>query len=242
MEHLIIKLLTKRILLNFPLKLPELKSDFTLTLGYLNPALNNPAQISPISTCKIQPNSNFCFSEVQGFDAHFWLSKLIIKKYFLVFITIVITIVISIYIFWVYLFIHQFFFTECLATCFKNSSYIFSKSGRDWSNNRIVCIVQGGNLVSIETEEKWQFINYEIRKRGTWNTSTWHIGLRKIDGVWTWESGEQLNVSKWQYLEPDSHDSYAEISENGGVFNGISKCDDKAYICEMPGGKITFQP
>ena len=152
--------------------------------------------------------------------------------------------VISIYIFWVYLFIYSFifFFTECLATCFKNSSYIFSKSGRDWSNNRIVCIVQGGNLVSIETEEKWQFINYEIRKRGTWNTSTWHIGLRKRDGVWTWESGEQLNVSKWQYLEPDSHDSYAEISENGGVFNGISKCDDKAYICEMPGGKITFQP
>ena len=45
MEHLIIKLLTKRILLNFPLKLPELKSDFTLTLGYLNPALNNPALI-----------------------------------------------------------------------------------------------------------------------------------------------------------------------------------------------------
>ena len=171
----------------------------------------------------------------------FWLSKLIIKKYFLVFITIVITMIISIYIFWVYLFIH-FFFTECLATYFKNSSYIFSKSGRDWSNNRIVCIVQGGNLVSIETEEKWQFINYEIRKRGTWNTSTWHIGLRKRDGVWTWESGEQLNVSKWQYLEPDSHDSYAEISENGGVFNGISKCDDKAYICEMPGGKITFQP
>ena len=144
--------------------------------------------------------------------------------------------------FWVYLFIHFFFFTECLATYFKNSSYIFSKSGRDWSNNRIVCIVQGGNLVSIETEEKWQFINYEIRKRGTWNTSTWHIGLRKRDGVWTWESGEQLNVSKWQYLEPDPHDSYAEISENGGVFNGISKCDDKAYICEMPGGKITFQP
>ena len=48
MEHLIIKLLTKRILLNFPLRLPELKSDFTLTLGYLNPALNNPALFSTV--------------------------------------------------------------------------------------------------------------------------------------------------------------------------------------------------
>ena len=42
-NHQIIKLLTKRIILNFPLKLPELKSNFTLTLVYLNPALKNPA-------------------------------------------------------------------------------------------------------------------------------------------------------------------------------------------------------
>ena len=33
----------KRIGLNFFLKLSNLKPDFTLTLGYLNPALNNPA-------------------------------------------------------------------------------------------------------------------------------------------------------------------------------------------------------
>ena len=43
MEHPIIKLLTKRIILNFLWNLSDLKSDFTLTLGYLNPALNNPA-------------------------------------------------------------------------------------------------------------------------------------------------------------------------------------------------------
>ena len=42
-EYPIIKLLTKRIILNSPLKHPELKSNFTLTLVYLNPALNNPA-------------------------------------------------------------------------------------------------------------------------------------------------------------------------------------------------------
>ena len=31
-------------MLSFLLKLSDLKSDFTLTLGYLNPALNNPVQ------------------------------------------------------------------------------------------------------------------------------------------------------------------------------------------------------
>ena len=104
----------------------------------------------------------------------------------------------------------------------------------------------GGYLVSIETEEEWKFINYEIQKRGTWNTSTTNaslIGLEKKDGVWIWKSGEQLNISKWRDSEPNVDDERAEISMNGSLFNGISRNDKgDAYICEMPGGKITFQP
>ena len=45
LEHPIIKLLAERIKLNFLLKLSYLKSNFTLTAGYLNPALNNPALV-----------------------------------------------------------------------------------------------------------------------------------------------------------------------------------------------------
>lgn len=41
LEHPIIKLYTKKITVKFPLKLSDFKSDFTLNLGYLNPALNN---------------------------------------------------------------------------------------------------------------------------------------------------------------------------------------------------------
>ena len=40
----------KRFELNFLLKLSDLKSNFTLTLGYLNPALNNPGLISKNTT------------------------------------------------------------------------------------------------------------------------------------------------------------------------------------------------
>ena len=40
-----IKSQAKRFELNFLLKLSDLKSNFTLTLGYLNPALNNPGQL-----------------------------------------------------------------------------------------------------------------------------------------------------------------------------------------------------
>ena len=133
------------------------------------------------------------------------------------------------------------FLIGCQPTRFK-SSYIFSESVRDWNNSRRVCNDQGFDLVSIETEEEWQFINDEIQKRGTWNTSAWHIGLWKIGGVWSWLSGEQLNISKWRDSEPDGNDDYAEISKREGLFNGISQNDENAHICEIPGGKITFQP
>ena len=98
-------------------------------------------------------------------------------------------------------------------------------------------------LISIETEEEWNFINYEIQKRRTWNTNAWHIGLENKDGVWVWKTGEQMNISKWRDSEPDGNDTWAEIYKNGGLFNGISRGDEKnTYICEMPGGKLTFQP
>ena len=111
-------------------------------------------------------------------------------------IRIITIVTIRINFFFVYLFL-SFFAIECLATCLKNS-YIFSKSGGDWEENWSVCYYQGGHLVFIETEEEWQFINYEIQKRGSWNTSAWHIGLWKRGVVWTWKTGEQLNISKWR--------------------------------------------
>ena len=110
------------------------------------------------------------------------------------------------------------------------------------NKNAYVCWYQGGDLVSIETEEEWQFISHEIQKRGTSNTSAWHIGFWKFLGVWTWKSGEKLKISKWRDSQPDGNDTCAEISKNGGLFNGISRGDKNAFICEMPGGKSTFQP
>ena len=98
------------------------------------------------------------------------------------------------------------------------------------------------HLVSIETEEEWQFINREIQKRGTWTTGAWHNGLEKKGEVWTWLSRERLNISKWQVSEPGGNDKKAEISKNGGLFNGISTLSRNAFISETPGGKITFQP
>ena len=133
-----------------------------------------------------------------------------------------------------YIYLSIYSVVECQETRFESSWYTFSKWGRSWSRNRKTCGYQGGYLVSIETEEEWQFINHEIQKRSSWNTSAWHIGLtRKKNNTWTWESGEKLNISKWR----DSEDKgRAKISKNESLFNKISRSEINAFICEMPEG------
>ena len=94
-----------------------------------------------------------------------------------------------------YLFLY-FLPIECQVTCLKNSSYILSKRGRVWDINKHICSSQGGDLVSIETEEEWQFINRESQKRGTWTTGAWHIGLEKkpgwVENDWIFRNGKFL--------------------------------------------------
>ena len=134
-----------------------------------------------------------------------------------------------------YIYLSIYSVVECQETRFESSWYTFSKWGRSWWRNRKTCGYQGGYLVSIETEEEWEFINHEIQKRSSWNTSAWHIGLtRKKNNTWTWESGEKLNISKWR----DSEDKgRAKISKNESLFNKISRSEINAFICEMPEGR-----
>ena len=49
----------------------------------------------------------------------------------------------------------------------------------------------GGDIVSIETEEEWNFINDEIQRRNTTNyDNKWSIGLTK--------KGRELELGEWK--------------------------------------------
>ena len=57
--------------------------------------------------------------------------------------------------------------------------------------NRVICQSQGGDLISIETEEEWNFINNEIQRRNTANyDNRWSIGLKK--------KGQELDMDEWK--------------------------------------------
>ncbi|KAJ7382019.1 hypothetical protein OS493_037662 [Desmophyllum pertusum] len=74
--------------------------------------------------------------------------------------------------------------------CFENACYTFTKSGKSWKENRNTCERHGGDLVSMETEEEWKFINHEIQHRTIANPNEYHIGLKKHGDHWEWINGK----------------------------------------------------
>ena len=164
----------------------------------------------------------------------------------LLFITLIIIMIISIFCFYFY------HFVECLYITFKNSWYIISVHETpcfdNWLWARETCQKQGGDLVSIETEEEWNFINDQIQRRNTTDyKNKWNIGLKKKAGNWTWVNGRPLTICKWEQGEPrGEHDAafMYKRSSNGeqGVFGGvgINIRYRHAYICEISEGKLLF--
>ena len=118
--------------------------------------------------------------------------------------------------------------------------------GRCWFWNRVTCQHQGGDLISIETEEEWKFINDEIQRRNTWlDRSKWSIGLTKKAGNWTWVSERPLTIRKWGKGEPSGEHDAAfmyKLSSNGTrtVFGSINSTSAswQAYVCEISKGKL----
>ena len=93
-------------------------------------------------------------------------------------------------------------------------------NGWSWLFNRETCQNQGGDLVSIETEEEWKFINDEIQRRNTkYYISTWSIGLTKKAGNWTWVSERPLTICKWGKGEPSGEHGKAIMSSGPVMAN-----------------------
>ena len=129
--------------------------------------------------------------------------------------------------------------------CFANSCYKFVETGKTWDENRDSCKADGGDLVSMETEAEWEFINSEIQKITLPGVNEWHIGLKK-QGTWQWVSGKPLTINKWQRYEPSGDGDVAVMSKDyppgsHGLLNDLKGLYPKPFICEMPAGKITKQ-
>ena len=131
-----------------------------------------------------------------------------------------------------------------VGKCLADSCYMFTKSGKTFTENQNSCQDKGGDLVSMETEEEWTFINSQIQALTlAGGVNAWQIGLRKTGLNWAWVSGKPLTIQKWQLNEPSGDGAVVVISKDKqGLFDDVADESANAYICEIPKGKKKLYP
>ena len=99
-----------------------------------------------------------------------------------------------------------------------------------------------GDLVSVESEEEWNFLNNTISKLTI--ADEYFIGLRKDDqsGQWRWLSNKNTSQTylPWATGQPSGDgkcaDMYKNYRGNYGKYNDLdcTKAARRGFICELP--------
>ncbi|XP_031568410.1 macrophage mannose receptor 1-like [Actinia tenebrosa] len=116
------------------------------------------------------------------------------------------------------------------------SCYSFHHITKSWEDSNKICQENGGTLVSMETEEEYQFINKTIQSLDV-GENEWYIGLRRIStNYWRWNSGHvNKTIDKWMSGEPSRSDRCVKMIKHykgRGLFDDI-RCDIQyMFICE----------
>ena len=139
------------------------------------------------------------------------------------------------------------FFSQGHTLFYGCSRYTFSASQEkrswvDFSMSRVHCKDNGSDLVSIESNEEWSFLNDTINKFQQIDGTEYFIGLTKDkDGRWRWISNNStVNESYWAKGQPLKNNSnircavmYKDFNKNYGLFDDL-RCTYQrhGFICE----------
>jgi hypothetical protein len=117
-----------------------------------------------------------------------------------------------------------------------------------WYEANISCTAQGGNLITIDSEEKNIYLQGLISSLGFFNTNSLWIGYARQENTWAWVSGSQSRYTNWDGSSPltdgtarcaafhvgqSDHDVAPK-----GFWSDLDCLDrsSKGYICELPAG------
>ncbi|XP_072020401.1 macrophage mannose receptor 1-like [Amphiura filiformis] len=118
---------------------------------------------------------------------------------------------------------------------------------RTWADADVWCNDNGGNLVSIHSDEEQAFVN-QVLKRAV---SSYWIGLREytVEGDYTWTDSSALDYTNWNPGEPNDHNGEEQCGEvetfDDGRWNDQACGIKLAFVCkrdEDSTGPITNVP
>ncbi|XP_049608623.1 galactose-specific lectin nattectin-like [Syngnathus scovelli] len=118
-------------------------------------------------------------------------------------------------------------------TLLKSSCYIYQAESRTFSDAESVCIILGGNLVSIHDGLENAFVLELIRAADGEVDEAW-IGYSDaiMEGDFIWTDGSDNSFQNFGAGEPDSDDCIS-MDTNDGEWQD-EECDDTfPYVCIM---------
>ena len=159
--------------------------------------------------------------------------KIMLYWYFIYFFVILFTLT------WNNLFFSQ--DQTLLYGCSRYTFYAASEKSFNFDKSRAACTFHGSDLVSIESNEEWNFLKDTVNKFPQ-NGTEYYIGLTKDkDGRWRWISNNStVNESYWAKKEPSDKENvakcaimYKDFNQNYGLFNDLVCLFKRhGYICE----------
>lgn len=116
----------------------------------------------------------------------------------------------------------------------------YSDNITSWLEGQCQCIEEGGHLVTLETDRKWEFVKEEIQNLSNTAEDEWFIGLSNRSSEknnWTWVTGKPLTNPHWQNWEPSGDGLCVVIAKQyptgtKGLFNDLLCTSKKGFICE----------
>ncbi|XP_064598825.1 C-type lectin domain family 6 member A-like [Liolophura sinensis] len=105
----------------------------------------------------------------------------------------------------------------------------------EWEESRHACQEKGGDLISLDTDEKFMYLQEAIGN----DKRTYWLGGRKVSSGWTWLSGVEISLESpfWHVGQPDSQ-SQERLSSGTTYFGSFGMDDEssstkRSSICEM---------
>ncbi|XP_048579857.1 uncharacterized protein LOC5521688 isoform X1 [Nematostella vectensis] len=137
---------------------------------------------------------------------------------------------------------------------FDKHCYLFRMFHRlTWPQARLRCQREGGDLVSILSQQEKDFLIYQMKTvNGIW---IW-TGLndRSVERGYEWSDGSPVSFTSWLYGQPNDHwgrDNCVAVQTRMGSWNDVNCMQRRGYICKaklecsnplgMASGNITYQ-
>ncbi|XP_066541579.1 C-type lectin domain family 4 member F-like [Hoplias malabaricus] len=114
---------------------------------------------------------------------------------------------------------------------FDTSAYYISTDMKTWSESRVDCEDNGGDLVIINSKEEQEYLARKIGSKQPW------IGLTdsESENQWKWVDGSALTTAYWAEGEPNNlneEDCVHMSDRKNKTWNDLSCSSKRQWICE----------